>query len=838
VTGRPRRFPEVAEVLLWASAIFCPFALATVPTWATLVALALALAAFSAATVAALRRQRPMQMPFLGKIFGIALGVIALQLVPLPPFLLRLLSPAADDLFKFSLGPLGGYPAWRPLSLDPSATAVDLGRFATTFLVYLAAAQVASARVARRRLAMAVSGAGLAIALCGYGHALVRAQSLFGFHHFLLAAPPLLTPFGNPNHLASLLALGALMTLGLMVRADDPPRRLLLLLIYAAQAAAVFLSLSRGGIVAFLAGHLVFIGLYSASRRTEKASGAVPRRVFLLPAAAGVGVAVAAFLGWETIWARLSSIDSVEKLQETKLSLIPSFVPLIREYWLTGIGRGAFESGYHRYQTLAPIYTFSYPENWVLEQICELGILAGSGFVIACIWAWGRAALDSSRSVVVFGALAASFSVGLHELVDFGTEFGGLAVPLAIVLGIATHGTRRVAELPKFWVSRALAGAVAVAGFPLILWGSGHSLAADGAALAALRDDPAAVEKKAAEIAALHPADYYTQLVPALSLEAPGVASPVRTFPWVNRAMYLNPSAPWPHRLAARCLRQFGRPAQARLEYRLAFPASDKANIADEIVDVFSEPTDLLDAVPDDVESVAWVLQSLANKGKYQVREKTGLLFVAARGDSDVILAMVANSARALRRPADALRFTERALSVNARSVPAAMERAYAFEDLGRRDDAVQAFETALLLQPTNSGLLLAASAYCLGVGRAARALELSEQLLHVAPDFTWRARALAAEGGAYLAEGKVNRAVESYRAAIQAAPELEELRWSQVQALEQAGRLRDALAAVNGLAAVASSASSAQIETVRQRISNRLEEQDRARELAGASTQ
>ena len=50
--------------------------------------------------------------------FGAAALLIAFQIVPLPPGLIRWLSPRAHELFEFVLGPEGRYPAWRPLSLS------------------------------------------------------------------------------------------------------------------------------------------------------------------------------------------------------------------------------------------------------------------------------------------------------------------------------------------------------------------------------------------------------------------------------------------------------------------------------------------------------------------------------------------------------------------------------------------------------------------------------------------------------------------------------------------------------------------------------------------------
>ena len=69
-------------------------------------------------------------------IFLAAIGFTLLQLLPLPPWLIGLLSPDADETYRKVLGPLGLYPtgSWQTLSLSPGDTSVkwlrDLGALA------------------------------------------------------------------------------------------------------------------------------------------------------------------------------------------------------------------------------------------------------------------------------------------------------------------------------------------------------------------------------------------------------------------------------------------------------------------------------------------------------------------------------------------------------------------------------------------------------------------------------------------------------------------------------------------------------------------------------------
>lgn len=823
------------EVALWALAIGCPLALACAPAWATAAALGVSLAALGLARLAT-RGRGGIEVTFLGAAFLGVVLVAAFQLGPLPPLLIRYLSPTAHDLFSFTVAPLAPRPTWRPASLDPPGTALVLGRLGTALFAYLAAFQIARSRTARRRLGFALATAGTAIAAIGFGHALLGVDRLFGLHAFKFAAPPLLTPFGNPNHLASLLALGALVTLGIAVRIGTRPAVLLLGAAYVAQAAGVFLSLSRGGIVAFLAAHMVFAALFVASRRRERGEPVRLRRTLLVPAAAAVGTYVAAYLAWEALAQELASMSSLEQIRQSKIALVPSMLPMVRDFWLTGVGRGAFEPAFQRYQPFAENVSYSHPENWVLQNMTEMGFVVGGAFVVACVVGWARAAVAWRHSGASLGAIAGAFAVGLHELVDFGTELGGVAVPLAIALALAgaeePSPERPVAPRRRRIVDFTLAGVAAAAALALP-WGAAHTLERDGKRLAAVRSNPVAARALAAELVPLHPADYYLHLVPAFALASQAPWRPKEVLPWANRAMYLNPSAAWPHRLAARCLLALGRPAQARIEYRLAFAAADRADLLREVLAKFRQADELLETVPDEAPAVAFLVDALAGARKHDLAYAVAKRRVERAGDEEPVAVRLAGEARALRRPAEALEIADRVLARFPGSPVASSEKAAALADLGRLEAAVKALETATLREATNAPLLFQLASYLGRLGQHAREREVLSRIYALGPDSSLRAQVLVAEAGAWLAEGNVGRGIDGYRAAMRAQPSWPHPRWALVDILERQGRLAEALAEVQALYQVETPAARPQIDAIRERLATRLEDLERMRRLA-----
>ena len=76
----------------------------------------------------------------------------------------------------------------------------------------------------RNRLLSTLAFTGAAIAVLGLVHALLGLDTLFGVIAFVHARPPLVTPFGNPNHLAAFLGLSATVSLGLALSSEGRTR--------------------------------------------------------------------------------------------------------------------------------------------------------------------------------------------------------------------------------------------------------------------------------------------------------------------------------------------------------------------------------------------------------------------------------------------------------------------------------------------------------------------------------------------------------------------------------------------------------------------------------------
>ncbi|HEY0840811.1 MAG TPA: hypothetical protein VGD74_11540, partial [Vulgatibacter sp.] len=252
-----------SEWVAAAALVSAPLALGMVHLPATLAVSALGWVALVLLAIA-----RGGRLPKPGLVAGALLAVsaaIALQLVPLPPSVLAIVSPEHARIASITLGPL---EAWRPLSLDVPATWAELAKWlGWAGIAWVFRHRAASAKGARGRVRVYLAAAAAAVAAIGLLHFFAgEKRSLFGLYEFT-ASNAFRSTFGNSNHLAGFLNLGGLLSLGLSAAAERKRARIGWAIVFVACAAGTFLSASRAGFVALAAGLLVFGAIRLAARR-------------------------------------------------------------------------------------------------------------------------------------------------------------------------------------------------------------------------------------------------------------------------------------------------------------------------------------------------------------------------------------------------------------------------------------------------------------------------------------------------------------------------------------------------------------------------------------------
>lgn len=401
--------------------------------------------------------------------FGAAIG--ALQLVPLSPSTLAVVSPSACRL-RTELTPAAtrqgtgeSTPEARrgvPLSLYPASTRRDLA------VLLLAVAMFVSGSLVFASLG---GGLGLCITMAVGGALLAFfeiAQHLSATSVWRMAwsdAARAFGPFINRNNAAGYMNLCLGGALGMVVwavgrsdaaggeaRAERSAWRRVLLAPFARLNATVIASLglaacamagvlctmSRGGGVAMAGAAIVTIVASCAARFN-------PVRIFALGVVMAAGVALVAWVGMTgRLQARFATLLDGAILSQTRIPHWRDGLRAAADFWPAGSGLGTYRFVYPLYQRRLDQGQYLHAENQYLETLVESGVV-GLGLMLTMIAAVGAAAwrllrysgLPAGVALGVAGTFALVSQV-LQGFVDFGLYIPANMLLFALLCGAVT----------------------------------------------------------------------------------------------------------------------------------------------------------------------------------------------------------------------------------------------------------------------------------------------------------------------------------------------------------------------------------------------------------------
>ncbi|RKH68007.1 O-antigen ligase family protein [Corallococcus llansteffanensis] len=781
---RASRYTLSAEAALAALLVLGPVALGGAARWVSWPLGVLAGLAAVLAVLGARRQGESPRVPLLAAPLVGGVLLCALQLVPLPPAVLGWVSPEAAALREDVLVPLG-LTGFRPVSLDPSATWRELAKHGAYLLTFLAAVQVCRVRASRKRLLTVLAFTGAAVAAVGLGHALFGVETLFGLRAYVHARPPLVTPFGNPNHLAGFLGLAATVAVGLALSKQSRAQAWPFAAAALVSGAGVLLSLSRAGIVFFVFGQVLLAGWLSKQRR-EARTPARPSwgrgAAVLLGLLATLSVGV--YLAADQLWAEARTADSVESLRHGKVEPWPMMARAARAFPVLGMGRGAFEAAFPRYQTEPNPNTFTHPENAVLQVATEWGV---PGVLLLALGLWGFVLLvrREGHGPVDLAALSGVAALALHNLFDFSLELPACAVAVAVALGAvarprdAERMSARRTRTGALPTGPALALAAGLAAVVLVALVPGARRMADAEGLLA---DRVSARAPGAEVRALglslidaHPADYLLYRLVAMASVRDGAAGAQEALAFVNRALYLRPLDAPSHRVAARALLHLGRRAQGFLEYRLSHEAGDTRVLLSEALPLARTPEELRTLTP---EAPGQAPELAAALLAVPERRALGLAWLAwAREHFEgrpEATALWMHETRG-RLAQGELPAAEAACAEVERRAPDALAthllRADVWRAQGRGAEALQALEALAKRFPHEVELAFTLAARQQEAGLTRRSRDTLDAVAPFLTNLQQRARLLSLEADCFEREGLLARALEQRRSVVGLQP-------------------------------------------------------------------
>ncbi|MGE0868677.1 MAG: O-antigen ligase family protein [Kofleriaceae bacterium] len=550
-------------------------------------------------------------------LLGVTVAVTALQLIPLPDSVLATLNPTGYELVVDSEKLLGAdpTPSWRPLSLDPANTWVELAKLVSYLLVGWIAIRTAAAERGRYWILAGVSGMAGLVAVIGIVHEVLGATRLYGLFDPAHATPNVMSPLLNSNHLGTLMAIGALTASGLAlnerraaaVRAWWIVVALACVVVtIATRSRSAVLGLGGGATVTAIMVVLQQLRRSRDSRRADAWRVVIPGAVIVL-----CSLVLVIYLGGGEVRNELES-TSTSELSDPRSKYVAwhSSSSLLSEAPILGIGRGAFETAFTRVHPMSGRVTFSHIENEYLQAAIDWGAVGA----LALASAFGFAAVVAFRrwhsGSLFAGALGAMTAVGVQSVVDFGLEVPGVAIPTLLVASTLLYvPLKETSSSPSrtLWRSAVVAMAAVVA----IGCAMTRSLAEDHDSLSGSSNNLATARTALAR----HPLDYL-----AAAHVSRWSASASARVGFLNHALRLHPTHPGLHRTAAVWLAAGGRRNQAGLEYRLAIFNSDRlAPLINEVLQVFPAASDAAAALPNDPMRWGLIATALSDAQRHDV---------------------------------------------------------------------------------------------------------------------------------------------------------------------------------------------------------------------------
>jgi len=274
-------------------------------------------------------------------------------------------------------------------------------------------------------------------------------------------------PFVNRNHFAGFLEMGVGLAGGLLV---GRAVKLEWMAVYAscvlAMCAGIVLSASRGGVLA-LGAEIVFlavIAILSLFLKVSRQSKSGPNRSRLTGLLAGTAatllIGAAAIAGAAALVGSEGLVQNFAQIQAETGGELPaserfsrrdiwdSTTQLIKDHPLLGVGLGAFQFAYTRYDKSSGAQRVEQSHNDYLQVLADSGLIGGAILLtfIILLFARGFTAAgmhDKRGRAIALGALTGCFAIAIHSFVEFNLQVTSNAQMFLALAALATPGSSK-----------------------------------------------------------------------------------------------------------------------------------------------------------------------------------------------------------------------------------------------------------------------------------------------------------------------------------------------------------------------------------------------------------
>jgi O-antigen ligase/tetratricopeptide (TPR) repeat protein len=435
--------------------IFSPLAFGTVEPWSLAVMESLCVSAL----VIFLIGKRREKDPFLYEVPGLLplsllLGYVFLQLVPLPPGVLKIVSPGTYALYKDTTW-AANPGAWVSVSISNKATLSEFFRLVSYAAFYVLTVQLLTRKELLKKTVGTVVVFASVLAFFGMIQHFLWNDKIYWVRELTRGGVPF-GPYVNRNHYAGLIDMVIPLAVSLFiyyrpryfndslkdraVEAFSNPRtnvHILLGFSGVLMATSVFLSLSKGGILSLCLSLVFLAGVIRNKGKEWKGWLLVAFILTLVFYSVG-------WFGWDRVFERFTSLrDAQGNISDARVDIWRDSLNITKDFAVTGTGLGSYIRIYPKYRTVSAEGIVDHAHNDYLELFSEGGavaVLLFGWFVATAIHkAYNRFRGRRDRySVYLFmGAVSGIVSMLIHSLTDFNLHIGANGLYFFFLIGLA-----------------------------------------------------------------------------------------------------------------------------------------------------------------------------------------------------------------------------------------------------------------------------------------------------------------------------------------------------------------------------------------------------------------
>jgi O-antigen ligase len=441
--------------LFFFTLIFSPLAFGTVEPWSYAVMELAAFAALFLYFIHTAKSNSPFyEVPGLAWLLSF-LVFILLQAVPMPSFLVSLISPASYEIQQAALH-AGDGGQWMTVSVHPRATVHAFFRYSTYAAFYLLTVQLLTRKELFKKTVFVITVFGAVLAFSSILQSYLTEDKLLWFRHVAHSSTTVSGPYVNRNHYAGLMEMIFPVVLALfffyrprlgkgslakdIVEIFGQKKGNIHVLIGAAAlliVTSIFLSLSRGAIISTCLAFLIF--LYLVSKRQMARRGKIPAAMVVILVCLSVS-----WFGWDPIFERFGELKSEDSLLEVgRIGYWHDTMDIIKDYPVAGAGMGAFADIYPSYHSMGAARVLDHAHNDYLELAAEGGILCllfVFGFILTVFYKISKsyaARRDPYAIYICIGSLTGVTAILFHSFSDFNLQIGANGLWFFFMFGLA-----------------------------------------------------------------------------------------------------------------------------------------------------------------------------------------------------------------------------------------------------------------------------------------------------------------------------------------------------------------------------------------------------------------